>query len=147
MRPSRDTARHLAESLDRLLSGRRVERIWRPGADLVLIDVGRALESQPKARLLIDVTPRHPRVVLTTRWPETPSAPDRETLAFRGALENQRIAGAVFDADRRLVVAIQPSGRRLVVQLAGRYPNVAVIDGDGAVMQALHADQIGRAHV
>lgn len=141
MRPSRATARHLARSLDALLAGRRIERVWRPAPDLILLDVGAALEAAPKARLLIDVTPRVPSLILTTRWPETPRAPDRETLTFRAALENDRIDGVDLEDDRRVAFRMRHRGHRLVVQLAGRYPNLAVLGADDAVVAVLHPDR------
>jgi predicted ribosome quality control (RQC) complex YloA/Tae2 family protein len=141
VRPSAATARHLARILDERLTGRRIEKIWRPGPDLLLLDVGAVLEAFPRARLLIDVTPRVPSVNVTTRWPETPRSPDRETLMFRAALENDRIDAVSLEEDRRLVIRMRHRGHRLVIQVAGRYPNAAVLGEDDAVVAVLHGDR------
>jgi|GEM_PF-2238660 len=141
MRPNAATAAHLAETLNALLSGKRLERIWRPEPQMLLIDVGSVLEGDPRARLLLDVEPRSPRVLLTSRWPDTPSAPDRETLIFRGLLENDRIESVSLLDDRTLAIATRHQGRSLTVQLAGRFPNIAVKEQDGTVSARLFADR------
>jgi predicted ribosome quality control (RQC) complex YloA/Tae2 family protein len=124
-----------------LLAGRRIDRVWRPGEDLLLLDVGALNPDGPRQRLLIDVTPRHPRVVLSERWPETPKAPDRETLLFRAQIENRKVIAVTAQDERRLVFQLFPGDDALVVQLAGRYPNVCVRAADGTAMARLHADR------
>lgn len=105
--------------------------MWRPSETSLLVDL-RALEGR---RLYASLTTREPWVAVTGRWPETPSAPDRETLLLRRALEGARVAGVAVEDARRLVIALAPRhGHQpvLALQLAGRYANAAVLDrGEG----------------
>ncbi|MFO0751276.1 MAG: NFACT RNA binding domain-containing protein [Myxococcota bacterium] len=140
MRPSPAVLEKLARTLDALLAGTTVDKLWRPGAWQLLFD----LRALGKSRLLVEADARHPRAVVTARWPETPAAPDRETLVLRKLLEGIRIRAVRAEDERRLVFAFQPrhdAELRLVVQLAGRYPNAAVFDQTGAELVRLIADR------
>ncbi len=133
-RPDLATLERLAEVLQARLAGTHIERVWRPSETSLLIDM-RALG---KARLFVSLAPRSPWVAVTTRWPETPAAPDRETLMLRKGLEGARILAVGVEHERRLVFLLAPRHGHeplLSIQLAGRYPNVAVLDrqGDGEV--------------
>ncbi|MCA9518447.1 MAG: DUF814 domain-containing protein [Myxococcales bacterium] len=129
-RPSRRALAHLATELERALAGAFIDKVHVPEPRTLLLRIaGRSPE-----RLLIDLEIGHPRVILTARWPETPKTPDHTTLLLRGALEGARVAAVRADDDRRLVLALTRGGgrRELVVQVAGRYHNAAVIAGEGA---------------
>lgn len=133
-RMTREALDRLVACLDHEIAGSVIERIWRPAAadDALLIDV-RALR---RRRIFVSFGSRHPWFAVTDRWPETPSAPDRETLLFRKCLEGARVlpsAGVRAVDDRRLEIHFarrheaQPV---LVFQLAGRYANAAILDVD-----------------
>jgi len=141
-RPTTETLDKLARTLDEALAHTNVDRLWRPTATTLLLDC-RALG---KRRLLIDLEQRHPRVIVTPRWPETPASPDRETLVLRRLLEGIRVERVRAEDERRLVVQCQPrhdTRLRIVVQLAGRYPNVAVLDDAEAELVRLVAARPG----
>ncbi len=125
-RPTQTELHALAEALDTLLAGQaRIEKIWRPARELMLLKV----KGLTPARLLIDVTSGHPRVVMTERYPPAPSAPDRTTIRFRKQLENRRVVSVRADA-RALTFELAPRGGTegaLRVQLAGRYLNIALL--------------------
>jgi predicted ribosome quality control (RQC) complex YloA/Tae2 family protein len=139
VRPTRDTLTRLATALEAALAGSAIDRVWRPAPAMLLLDVRRL----GKVRLLVDVDARHPRVIATTRWPDTPAAPDRETIGFRKLLEGQRIARVAARGERQLALEGADGAWSLVVQLAGRYPNVAVFDADGGELMRLFADRPG----
>lgn len=131
---TRETLDRLVACLDLELAGSVIERIWRPVThdDSLLIDV-RALG---RRRIFVSFGSRHPWIAVTERWPDTPASPDRETLLFRKCLEGARVlasAGVRAVDDRRVEIHFarrheaQPA---LVIQLAGRYPNAAVLDLD-----------------
>ncbi|TNF36616.1 MAG: hypothetical protein EP329_05000, partial [Deltaproteobacteria bacterium] len=128
-RPSRALVEHLALTLRWALVGERLDRLWRPGPRQLLVKA-RGLGA---GRLLVDLELGHPRVVVTERWPETPAAPDRHTLILRNHLENHRFSD-VRATDRGLELLFWgPDGdTTLHLQLAGRYPNAALLAADGA---------------
>lgn len=146
-RPPRTTRPELArlvQALSRRVAGSFIDRVWRPGATTLLLDV-RALG---KRRLFVSLASRHPWLAVTARWPETPAAPDRETLVLRKCLEGARIEGVRVVDDRRLELVLAPRFEHaptLAIQLAGRYPNAAVIDrstaGDATELVKLIADR------
>lgn len=133
-RMTREALDRLVACLDSEIAGSVIERIWRPAAadDALLIDV-RALG---RRRIFVSFGSRHPWIAVTERWPETPSAPDRETLLFRKCLEGARVlpsAGVRAVDDRRLEIHFarrHEASPVLVIQLAGRYANAAVLDLD-----------------
>lgn len=144
-RPSRALAQRLAEALAARTVGARIDKLWRTGPRSLLLKIrgldGAASDEDddaPAPRLLIDLTPGHPRVVVTRRWPATPAAPDRHALIFRAHLEGARVAAVNAD-DRALTVDVvtRDGLKRLAVQLAGRYPNAAVFDPEGAELVRL----------
>lgn len=126
-RPSRETLAHLARLLHARLAGTHLERLWRPTETSLLIDF-RALG---RPRLFASLETRHPFVAVTTRWPDPPASPDRETLLLRKGLENARVTSVTAEDDRRLVFTLQPRHDHhavLSLQLAGRYANAALLD-------------------
>ncbi len=134
-RPTRAALEHLAATLDRALSGHYIDKLWRPEARLLLL---RVAALRPK-RLLVDLERGHPRVVVTARWPETPAAPDRETLILRQHLEGARVAGVRPADQRRLEIDLTRRGQALLltIQLAGRYLNLGLFDAEGGELLRL----------
>jgi predicted ribosome quality control (RQC) complex YloA/Tae2 family protein len=129
-RPGRREVERLAEALAEVALGSVIERVWRPTQTTLLIELRglKALvETGPKPRLFIDLETSAPWVAVTNRWPETPAAPDRETLLLRKHLEGQRVVAFGVEADRRLVFSLHGGGE-LVIQLAGRYPQLGVVE-------------------
>lgn len=133
----------LAAILARVLVGSHIDRVWRPGPTSLLID----LRALGKRRLFVSLASRHPWLAVTTRWPETPAAPDRETLVLRKCLEGARVEAVRVVDDRRLELVLAPRFEHaptLALQLAGRYPNAAVIDrlaSDAPELAKLVADR------
>jgi len=129
-RPSLQTVERFARTLDRLLAGSHIDRVWRPDAQSLLID----FRMLGKKRLFASLASRTPWVAVTTRWPETPSAPDRETLMLRKCLEGARVVAVHVEDERRLLFELGPRAEYLpvlAIQLAGRYANAAVLDRKG----------------
>lgn len=134
-RASQALQRRLAQALAHKLVGHSIDRIWRPGeATLLLRVTGIAPE-----RLLLHLDPALPHVALTTHWPPAPKSPDQTTLRLRQALEGARFAGVTLEAERWLSFRLTRGDgpRSLQVQLAGRYPNAAALDADGAEIARL----------
>lgn len=117
----------LALALQAALEGRFVDRLWAPRGDTVLVRLGQGHGDH--RRLLLDACPTHPRATYCTRWPETPPTPTRAALTLRRALEGARVVGVTPWRDRGLDVKLtRGDGPRVLrVQLAGRFPNVAVL--------------------
>lgn len=136
-RPNRALARRLAHALAARVVGERIDKLWRTGPRSLLLKIrglpGGDEGDGPAPRLLIDLAVGHPRVAVTRRWPAPQAAPDRHALIFRAHVEGARIVAVASD-DRALTLDLMGRGgpTRLTLQLAGRYPNAALFDRDGA---------------
>lgn len=129
-RPSLPTLERFAGILNRLLAGSHIERVWRPDPHSLLVD----FRMLGKKRLFASLASRHPWVTVSARWPETPAAPDRETLMLRKCLEGARVLAVHVEDQRRLLFELAPRAEYrpvFAIQLAGRYANAAVLDRTG----------------
>lgn len=128
-RPTLPELERFAAELSELTVGSVIEKVWRPTETSLLLEIRglKALAAEKKPRLFISLEHGAPWVAVTTRWPETPQAPDRETLELRRYLENRRITAVGVEAERRLYLGLH-GGHALLVQLAGRYPQAGVCD-------------------
>lgn len=138
MRPVRPNAAELealAAALDEALKGRYFDKLWRVGEQQILVK----LSSGDKRRVLIDAEAMHPRVTLTSRWPETPASPDRVALELRKFASGARVTRVEAADERALVLHLTRGGEPLTlrVQLAGRYPNAALFDAEGTELVRL----------
>lgn len=129
LRPTLPELERLAAELSELTVGSVIEKVWRPTETSLLLEIRglKALAAEKKPRLFVSLEHGAPWVAVTTRWPETPQAPDRETLELRRYLENRRITAVGVEADRRLYLGLH-GGHAFLVQLAGRYPQAGVLD-------------------
>jgi predicted ribosome quality control (RQC) complex YloA/Tae2 family protein len=118
----------LAGLLSQVLCGARIERVWRPGRELVVLRT----TARDKRRLLLDACPPHPRATLTAEWPENPHDADQATLLLRGLVEGARILGVTAVDQRGLGVLLETRQGPLTLraQLAGRYTNLALTAGE-----------------
>ena len=130
-RPTRGLVARLAAELDAALAGERVDRLWRTGPRQVLLKI--RVRGVDGARVLVDLEQGHPSVSVVSAWPPTPDSPDRAALLLRKHLENSRVNAVVADA-RTMTwhFGAGAGAARVVLQLAGRYPNLALYDADGA---------------
>lgn len=128
-RPTLPELERFAAELSELTVGSVIEKVWRPTETSLLLEIRglKALAAEKKPRLFVSLEHGAPWVAVTTRWPETPQAPDRETLELRRYLENRRITAVGVEAERRLYLGLH-GGHALLVQLAGRYPQAGVCD-------------------
>lgn len=129
MRPTLPELERFAAELSELCTGSVIEKVWRPTETSLLLEIRglKALSAEKKPRLFVSLEHGAPWVAVTTRWPETPQAPDRETLELRRYLENRRITAVGVEADRRLYLGLH-GGHAFLVQLAGRYPQAGVCE-------------------
>jgi predicted ribosome quality control (RQC) complex YloA/Tae2 family protein len=140
-RPSLETAKRLATSLDSLLRGRAIDRVWRPQHAQLLI----RFSGRDKRRLWIDLDDDRPRWILTHDWPENPDRPDDQTLRLRSVLEGWRITEVALRDERALDLHLQRGEERhsLRLQMAGRYLNICVEGSDLESDIALLLDRPG----
>lgn len=129
--------------LNASLSGSRVDKIYQPGRDEVIL----ALRSPASGnvRLLLSANPARPRLHLTTLPLENPEKPPMFCMLLRKHLlgarlsdisqpEMERAAVFTFDCTDEMGFPVQ---KRLVAELMGRTCNLYLLSPDGRILDCL----------
>ncbi len=138
----------VAFELNSALGGGRIEKIFMPERDVVLVSV------HPRGglslRLLIDVSSGESRICLTEAEYENPKTPPMLCMLLRKHLTGARIisiSAPVFD--RVIVFDLETrdnmgfiGNKKLVAEVMGRYGNLILLDESGRVMSAVRTSDI-----
>ncbi|MCI9567688.1 MAG: fibronectin/fibrinogen-binding protein, partial [Lawsonibacter sp.] len=121
--------------LDTSLSGARVDKIYQPGRDEVILAL--RTQSTGNVRLLLSANPAHPRLHLTTLPLENPEKPPMFCMLLRKHLSGarlleivqaplERVAALRFEALNELGDRVE---RRLVLEAISHKTNLILLDG------------------
>lgn len=127
------------KELDQKLTGGRIERIYQPEKDEVLISVHRP---GGKHRLLMSANAQNARVHLSTSIKENPVTPPLFCMVLRKHLEGGRINGfAQPGLERVLIMKIEardelgrPSEKHLVCEIMGKHSNIILVDTSNGII-------------
>ena len=129
--------------LNTTLAGARVDKIYQPGRDEVVL----ALRTQGagNVRLLLSANPAHPRLHLTTLPLENPEKPPMFCMLLRKHLSGARLLELVQPPLERAAVlrfeALNELGdrveRRLVLEAISHKTNLVLLDGDGRILDCI----------
>ena len=129
--------------LNTSLAGARVDKIYQPGRDEVVL----ALRTQGvgNVRLLLSANPAHPRLHLTTLPLENPEKPPMFCMLLRKHLSGARLLELVQPPLERAAVlrfeALNELGdrveRRLVLEAISHKTNLVLLDGDGRILDCI----------
>lgn len=132
----------LVHELNGALSGVRIDKIYQPGRDEVVL----ALRAPGgNVKLLLSANPNHPRPQLTQLPRENPDAPPMFCMLLRKHLSGGRILSIAQPHLERVVEirleALDELGdrveRRLVLEAMGRHSNLILLDGEGRITDCL----------
>ena len=133
----------LVHELKQAVTNGKVDKIYQPGRDEVLL----ALRSptQGNIKLLLSANPSHPRPQLTQLSRENPDVPPMFCMLLRKHLAGARILEISQPPLERVVSfrleALNELGdrveRSLVLEMVGRRSNLLLLDGDGRIMDCL----------
>ena len=132
----------LVHELNGALSGARIDKIYQPGRDEVVL----ALRAPGgNVKLLLSANPNHPRPQLTQLPRENPDAPPMFCMLLRKHLSGGRILSIAQPHLERVVEirleALDELGdrveRRLVLETMGRHSNLILLDGEGRITDCL----------
>ena len=132
----------LVHELNGALSGARIDKIYQPGRDEVVL----ALRAPGgTVKLLLSANPNHPRPQLTQLPRENPDAPPMFCMLLRKHLSGGRILSIAQPHLERVVEirleALDELGdrveRRLVLEAMGRHSNLILLDGEGRITDCL----------
>ncbi len=129
--------------LNTSLAGARVDKIYQPGRDEVVLAL--RTQSVGNVRLLLSANPAHPRLHLTTLPLENPEKPPMFCMLLRKHLSGARLLELVQPPLERAAVlrfeALNELGdrveRRLVLEAISHKTNLVLLDGDGRILDCV----------
>ena len=132
----------LVEELRAALLGGKIDKIYQPGRDEVVLHVRGAAGN---VKLLLSASPSQPRAQLTELSRENPGTPPMFCMLLRKHLTGGRILDITQPPMERLVdfrlETIDELGdrveRRLVLECMGRRANLILLDADGRIVDCL----------
>jgi predicted ribosome quality control (RQC) complex YloA/Tae2 family protein len=133
------------ELTDTLLGG-RVEKIFQPERDEILINI-RSLGQNLK--LVISASANYPRIHLTQVSKENPSVPPVFCMLLRKHIASGKITGIDFhDYERIITIRIEStnemgdlSEKKLIVEIMGRHSNIILTNSENKIIDSIkHVD-------
>jgi predicted ribosome quality control (RQC) complex YloA/Tae2 family protein len=139
-------AKCVAEELTEKLAGGRVEKIYQPEADEILLSV-RARSKN--FMLVMSASSNYPRIHLTNAAKENPDVPPGFCMLLRKHLSGGRILSFEFnDYERIIGILIEAvdelgdiSAKKLVIEIMGRHSNIILVNNENKILDAIkHID-------
>ena len=132
----------LAEELRRALEGGKVDKIYQPTRDEVVLHMR---TGRGNRKLLLSANPQHPRAQLTGLTRENPETPPMFCMLLRKYFLGGRILDISQPSMERLLdfrfETLSELGdrmeRRLVLECIGRKSNLVMLDGAGRITESL----------
>jgi predicted ribosome quality control (RQC) complex YloA/Tae2 family protein len=126
---------HLEQELSQLLEGGRINKIYQPESDELLLVIQR---NKDRHHLLLSANSNHPRIHLIQQTKENPDAPPTFCMLLRkklmgGVIESvhqvafDRILEITFSTRSELM---ENTRHRLVVEIMGRHSNIILLEED-----------------
>ena len=133
----------LVHELDQTVTGGKIDKIYQPGRDEILLAV--RTPSHGNVRLLLSANPNHPRPQLTQISRENPDTPPMFCMLLRKHLSGARLLAVEQPPLERVVVftleALNELGdrveRRLVLEAIGRRSNLILLDESGRILDCM----------
>ncbi len=136
----------LVRELNSQMVGARVEKIYQPGRDELLLHLRLPAG---KARLLFSCTPNNARLTCTEKEAENPAQPPLFCMVLRKHLSGARLERIWMPAFERVVFVaftgkndfFEPVTKYLVLELLGRSANLILLDEQQKIIEAIrHLD-------
>ncbi|HWS42427.1 MAG TPA: NFACT RNA binding domain-containing protein [Pseudoflavonifractor sp.] len=132
----------VVEELRRTLVGGKIDKIYQPGRDEVILA---ARGAGKNVKLLLSANPSHPRLHLTEAVRENPAEPPMFCMLLRKHLTGARILELEQPSLERVVVFVLECldelgdrvERKLVLEAMGRRANLILLDGEGRITDCL----------
>lgn len=133
----------LVHELDQTVTGGKIDKIYQPGRDEILLAV--RTPSHGNVRLLLSANPSHPRPQLTQISRENPDTPPMFCMLLRKHLSGARLLAVEQPPLERVVIftleALNELGdrveRRLVLEAIGRRSNLILLDESGRILDCM----------
>ena len=133
----------LVHELDQTVTGGKIDKIYQPGRDEILLAV--RTPAHGNVRLLLSANPSHPRPQLTQISRENPDTPPMFCMLLRKHLSGARLLAVEQPPLERVVTftleALNELGdrveRRLVLEAIGRRSNLILLDESGRILDCM----------
>ena len=133
----------LVHELDQTVTGGKIDKIYQPGRDEILLAV--RTPAHGNVRLLLSANPNHPRPQLTQTSRENPDTPPMFCMLLRKHLSGARLLAVEQPPLERVVTftleALNELGdrveRRLVLEAIGRRSNLILLDESGRILDCM----------
>ena len=139
--------KNMVEELSRILIGGRIDKIYQPEYDEILINI----RAQGKnLKLVISANASYPRIHLTEYTKENPSNPPVFCMLLRKHLAGGKITEISFhDFERIVVLHIDNIGelgdltqKKLVVEIMGKHSNIILLNQEDKIIDSIkHIDK------
>lgn len=134
--------RSLCTELNNLLSGGRIEKIFQPEKDKVIIHVHSRADNY---KLLLNAGSSHPRIHLTDTPGENPPTPPNFCMLLRKHLSGGRIRDInQHDFERIVEIRIDsinelgdPAVKKLIIEIMGRHSNIILADAADKIIDSV----------
>ncbi|MBA1333777.1 MAG: Fibronectin/fibrinogen-binding protein [Firmicutes bacterium] len=135
------TLRCLIDELNTELSGSRIEKIYQPANDLLVINLR---TKRGKDRLLISANPSNPRMHLTEDYQFSAGHPPMFCMLMRKHFQNGIIASISQEGlDRVVIISVRATDelgttatKHIVVEIMGRHSNIILLDNNRIIIDA-----------
>ena len=139
----------LVHELDQTVTGGKIDKIYQPGRDEILLAV--RTPAHGNVRLLLSANPNHPRPQLTQISRENPDTPPMFCMLLRKHLSGARLLAVEQPPLERVVMftleALNELGdrveRRLVLEAIGRRSNLILLDESGRILDCMRRVESG----
>ena len=136
------TAFAMRRELEKQLLGGRIDKIYQPEADEIILNI----RSQGKMqRLLLTANASHARLHLTEQKPETPLQPPMFCMLFRKHFTGGKILSVVqHHFDRIIEIRVEVLNelgdlchKSIVAEIMGKHSNLILVDERGQIIDAI----------
>lgn len=136
----------IVEELTQKLVGGRIEKIFQPEADEIVINV-RAWNKN--SRLVLSASANYPRIHITEAVKENPAAPPVFCMLLRKHLSGGKILRLEFHDYERIIGLVVESAnelgdvseKKLIIEIMGRHSNIILINSENKILDAIkHVD-------
>lgn len=139
-------AKCTAKELSEVLDGGRLEKIFQPEPDEIIINV-RA--KGKNLRLLLSASPNYPRIHVTETTRENPAVPPVFCMLLRKHLSGGRVISVEFNDYERIIginiESVSELGdlqkKKLLIEIMGRHSNIILLNDENKIIDSIkHVD-------
>lgn len=139
-------AKCVAVELREALIGGRVEKIFQPEPDEIIINIR---SKGQNLKLLMSASPNYPRIHLTSTAKENPAVPPVFCMLLRKHISGGRITDIEFENFERIIaICIEATNelgdltyKKLLIEVMGRHSNVILLNNEDKILDAIkHVD-------